>query len=652
MSQRDPSARWRQRVGRIIWGAAALCGSWTPLVAGQLQPYSAQLHVHASYSEGGGSIESETYEFNQAGIDVVWWSDHDSIAGLIHSVSTFGFEGFEEPLDLNEPWSPMCWYEAVLTKRCEPYKNESFTAAAAQFVTSPVHRGAKSLRLTGARLGSDFGQYSYRFWAPSSRHTYPIAAQVTVDLAIFPETVGPSATAIVQVDLSCHAANEVLPAACYVLIYYLDNQATESHREGAVYYVPLPYRQGRWNEFSLPITDDVVRGFPFIDPLDNSMGVLSFGVRSREDVPAAVCFDSLHIRHELEGQQLYDTQRDRMARVAQRFPDVAQHQGVEISFLTDHLNEFSLDTPLPDYEAMFAASGLADAAGYVTNWTALRAFAARYWVEQAHARGGLVSFDHMFFPDVEPPLYTREQIRSNLLYCRVWGADLLEVGYVYRGGHSLEDHLWVWDELAKEELYLVGTAVSDYHGGAVGCWQSYQNSFLTWIWASSKAKADLIEGLRSGRVFFGHQAVYDGRLDLSTPQGFVMGQIVLTDQPGQQVIAQVDGLALGDQLRWVISGQPLPTVVAQQSQVQIEQMVLLTPSNGAFARLEVYTAGGTPKVFSNPIYFVRRVPPEGIPPAQSFGLCPPVLANLTAGEVWQPDRRYRSNYKGPSGCSG
>src|SRR5262249_43344870 len=136
-------------------------------------------------------------------------------------------------------------------------------------------------------------------------------------------------------------------------------------------------------------------------------------------------------------------------------------------------------------------------------------------------------------PPREPE--TRESILAELWESRVFGADILEVGYRQRGGRPLEDHLWVWDELGRRGLFLVGTGVSDSHGGTEQRWRTAPNNFLSWIYARSPEKADLIEGMRAARVFFGDIVLFDGSVDLVSGRGHRMGRIVVTDRDVESV---------------------------------------------------------------------------------------------------------------------
>ena len=42
-----------------------------------LRPYSVQMHLHGSMSEGSGSMRGANVQAKRLGLDVLWWTDHD-----------------------------------------------------------------------------------------------------------------------------------------------------------------------------------------------------------------------------------------------------------------------------------------------------------------------------------------------------------------------------------------------------------------------------------------------------------------------------------------------------------------------------------------------------------------------------------------------
>ena len=158
--------------------------------------------------------------------------------------------------------------------------------------------------------------------------------------------------------------------------------------DGAVLCVPLECRPGEWNHYALPVTADA-------GP-DNSLKYIAVGIQAREGAEVSACFDDLRIEQELHGAELYDKQRQLLAQVAQDHPDLVQLQGVEISYLGPHLNEFSVGTELVDIDGVVRSAGLARGEPVEVNTDELAGAYVRRAVEAARGRGGLISLNHAF----------------------------------------------------------------------------------------------------------------------------------------------------------------------------------------------------------------------------------------------------------------
>lgn len=576
------------------------------------QAYSVQMHVHGSFSEGIGSIDSHSHEATDVGADVVWWSDHDfRISGYGH-VSTFGFEDTTEPMPEDESVVVRRRKRGPRVKEMVPVTGGAVAPGETEFVADDPREGAKSMRVRSKSDGEDFAGYRYSIMADRGLMKRPLATEVTLELSVFPETVSADARVVVEVAMSEHPPREGLPFTVYHVRYVLQEEVAQPHRDGTTFVVPVTVRPGEWNDLALPVSRDAVRGFPFIQGEDNSLGSILIGVETRRGATAQARFDDLRIKQEISGPQVFERQRKLIEAVGRDYPKVHQLQGVEASWVGHHLNEFSVDTRLVDYERI-TAGGPPDERG-----PAFRDRITRKVVEEIHARGGLVSFNHMYGAMMEgsPPRSTREEVLEELIAQRVFGADILEVGYRDRGGHPLADHLWVWDELAQSGLFLVGTGVSDSHGGPDQRWRTDDNNFVSWIYARSPSKEDLIEGLRAGRVFFGDIVLFDGTVDLSTARGARMGQIVVTDAPSEDVGVAIDGLEKGDVVRLLASGTEVARWTASGATFRERRHVSLDPQRATVVRVEAYAADQTAKVLSNPITFLPQMPPGGVPPAR------------------------------------
>jgi hypothetical protein len=586
------------------------------------RPYSVQLHVHGSFSEGAASIDSHSWEASDVGADVIWWSDHDFRIASYRHASRFGFEGWTEPLDRGEPWrdaSPERSRKRVEVKRLIELPSPNEPIGSAEFTADAVDEGERSLRVRATSPAAEFQPMLYHVEAARGLMKRPLAAGVTLHLSVLPETANADARPAIEIVLSEHAPRDGVPLGeFYRLVYVLDDTLKEPEREGASVFLPVPYRLGEWNRLVLPVTRDAIRSFPAIRGEDNALSSIAVGLWVRRGATGSVLFDRLQIEQESFGEASFARQRALIDAVAGGYPRLRELQGVEISYTAQHLNEFSVDTRLIDYDAL-----LAPKAGGARGHEGRDALARRV-VEEVHARGGLVSYNHMFGAARESVARTRprkprakEAILEELSQNGALGADILEVGYRKRGGRELDDHLWVWDELALEGLHLVGTGVSDSHGGPDQRWRTSANNFLSWIYARSPEKAALIEGLRAGRVFFGDIVLFDGTLDLVSAAGHRMGQIVVTDRDTDDVAIEIDGLSAGDAVAVVESGRKTETIVAKSASLRASRTVRLDPEQPTVVRLEVRGADGTVKVLSNPITFVRTVPAGGIEPART-----------------------------------
>lgn len=580
------------------------------------RPYSVQLHVHGSFSEGIGSIDSHSHEASEVAVDVIWWSDHDFRIATYGHASTFGFEDWTEPMP-PQPETTQHRRRRLARKRLEPAARNASLRGEAELVTGDAREGERSLRLR--LVGASPAFETYRFTLAADRNLFkrPLASEVTLLLSVFPEEIGPDARIAIDVGLSEHPPRAGLPLAPYHLRYLLDPQGGEPARDGITFVVPVAVRPGEWNDLALPVSRDAVRGFSFIHGEDNSLANVSIAVEARGGHEVRARFDDFRIEQELSGPAAFARQASLIDAVARDYPSVKQLQGVEISWMSSHLNEFSVDTKLLDYDALRAEAKASSAPG--DEGKSLRERLTRRAVEQVHARGGLVSYNHMFGamqPGATAKL-TREEVLENLLANRVFGADILEVGYRERGGRILDDHLWVWDRLAEHGLFLVGTGVSDTHGGPRQRWRTSENNFVSWIYARSPAKADLLEGLRAGRVYFGDRVLFDGTLDLTAGRGARMGRIVLSDRPNDEVRVTIDGLDPGDVVHVIASGETVASSAVPGSRYDERFSVTLADALPTTVRIRVDGADGGVKVLSNPITFVRSAPPAGLPAARA-----------------------------------
>jgi hypothetical protein len=608
----------------LLLSTCGLAGPAAPIDVvtgkGAERPFSVQLHVHGSFSEGVGSMDSHSREALEVGADVIWWSDHDFRIGSYRHVSRFGFEDWQEPIDRDEVWSVRSDQELERGPKLLALDGRRAVAdGRGSFESENPVEGARSLRIIATSGGPEFRSRLYRLRA-SQRHLQrrPLASGVTLHLSVFPEDLGPDARAVVELRLSEHAAPGIGFEA-HELRYVLSEAPGEPFRQGPSYRIPLGFRPGEWNHYALPISRHAAEGFPSFEAGDDSLHRILIGLEVRRGARAVARFDALRIEQEIEGPAAFQRQAELIDAVAARYPGVRQLQGIEISYTHPHLNEFSEAPELLDYDDLVEAEALLSGDPPRLDPERFRRLVARRAVAVAHGRGGLVSINHMFGTGGEGdrPVRTREAALEELAEERLYGADLLEVGYPDRGGYSLADHLWAWDQLAGRGLHPVGTGVSDSHGGPEQRWRTGRNNFVSWIYAASSGPADLIEGLRAGRVYFGDLNRFRGSLDLISSRGFRMGRIVVTDRPQAELAIEVEGARAGDELQIVESGRTARRDPVRGSSERRQHTLELDPDGGGFVRVAVFGADDRAVVLSNPIHFVRQPPAGGIPAARA-----------------------------------
>jgi hypothetical protein len=255
--------------------------------------------------------------------------------------------------------------------------------------------------------------------------------------------------------------------------------------------------------------------------------------------------------------------------------------------------------------------------------------------DYAHENGGVASLNHPFGTGPASSASHPEevtQVGNFLLDNDIYGADLLEVGYLRgRGQVSFPDHIRLWDVLLANLNYLVnprligGIAVSDAHGAAP---TGEAHPFCTWLvpdQASAPMRSEAVELLRRRRMFFGPYASAAGLFQAFPATGlfdFSISGTALTLQMGEEGDIDTD---LNDEAELTVNlapagmqppntvlklielpvipggGEPDATFAATVQQIGLTHTVTIDVEK--IFRLELWTAGASsvPIAFSNPI---------------------------------------------------
>ncbi|MGQ0720591.1 MAG: FlgD immunoglobulin-like domain containing protein [Candidatus Eiseniibacteriota bacterium] len=619
-----------RRIPSRAFAAILVCWTSAGAATGRVDPltgetaWSVAMHMHGSFSEGSGSMEWHTDLADQAGVDVIWWTDHDWRIAHTKHMGRYDFEAafidtvdnrVEEPDDAY-PGEFRYWEPAAPLHDYLSYS----------LVDSVKFEGEKSLRLSVEQTfpGPIFGKGYMAQRTSAFQHIYSLAGRIQLRFAMKPEALDPiDSRFVVQVSLSQR------PTTQNIFRWV----AGTMDGEGPNTFV-LPHTVGVWNAYTLNITNGAIifftsGGADSVRGEDNALYDVRIGLETRNEYVPVVFFDDYRVDSDstMTGDDLLDRQRAMAAYYEGTYPSVRHLIGSEISLFNGqpHLNAFAPNHALIDYGSHVGSDSI------------------YYAIDQVRAQGGAVSLNHVFGVSIygdttETPAHKAARVAANqaqLVGNRCWGVDLLEVGYRSRGGMDLQQHFSLWDALTANGVFVTGNGVTDSHGPLLfagwGPHQpgngNYENNFATWLYAPVIDEAELVEAMRSGRAFFGDPYAFDGTVDLATPDGLRMGQVVLTDRPAEEVIVSASGVPADVQVRLlqmeIREDSPVPYLVPT---VLRDEMLAGTVSGGGFSdtvsidvtlpsylRLELRGALGEELAFSNPLHFVKTVPSLGIP---------------------------------------
>lgn len=550
--------------------------------AGRSDPVSMAMHIHASFSEGAGSMHAQLEQARRLGIDVLWWTEHDFRLRAHGYRRAVRFEGVQEPED-GVDW------------RWEQTTAGPVAGASGVFVTdehSPHEQGA-ALRLRVRGPAPEWGALTWSGVAWNSTYTTCIA-DTSLDLDVLAESLGPDAELVVAARLSFHPASGGRPAGAYGLEYRV-GAGGAPHTEGGGLLGVVPRRAGEgWQRLHLDLAADVAVLWPDLLAGDNALTSLSVGVRARRGGTAQAVVDRLRFLRSGRGDAL-GQQAELIRQYAARYPQVVQRQGGELS-LVRHLNVFGGEQVLPDYpQAGPRKDDSVDAAVQMVAWA------------RRHRR--LVSHNH-------PLDGTGAGTLARLLVeTRNLGAHAIEVG----SPNDVEAVAYAYDVAARNSVFATATGVSDDHSGSP--WETRPARWVTSVWAGSLQEPDLLAALGAGRAWFWDLAGWSGTLDLQVDGGPAMGgvlvgaaastpvEVVATDLPSdgslEIVVGRVDNAGTAD-LRPSVTVTRLPAW-----QVAAGRTVAV-PRDG-YVRVVVRDRDGATVGFANPTWLLGQPPAAGVP---------------------------------------
>jgi hypothetical protein len=563
-------------------------------------------------------------------VDVLWWTDHDwRIAG--HSaVDGFDFEsGLTEVERAPAPLSAAQWDgrepmpawasggDALPDEGLEAVEKGWRRVRVAgrpfralfEISEREARSGRQSLHISLEGEGAQWEASALQLETSRRRHVASLASGVKLRLSVLPALLDGDARLILRAQLSQQPPDEQV-AIDYVIrraapgggeppaARIVQQAGAEGERGARRALIDVPAEPGVWNDLVFDLSADAIAHQ--LGGIDNSLVEILLIAQARGRGRLDLYVDTFAIEREQLGPALFAEEKRLASSLEQ--DGIVHHVGQEISYAA-HLNAYGAEVPL------------ADSRTHPHGYTPAQAVAL------AHRHGGVVSLNHLFGVGTRMISHRFPRTRAafdatvtRLIEDRAYGVDLLEVGYRSRG-HGLDGFVELWDRLASAGIRLTGVGVSDSHDNDVG-WARGPNNFITWVLARSAAQADLLNGLRAGRAFFGDPTRFDGRLDIEVEGQASMGK-VLERPPGRVAVKLlVEGLRPGQSVQLLKNGQRVRSWTPKvDGALRHELDLTVEVGEGDFARFEIHDESG-PIAFSNPVYFVRPGGGADIPAAR------------------------------------
>jgi hypothetical protein len=588
---------------------------------GSLLAYSMAMHVHSSFSEQSGSMDSQFYQAATNGVDVLWLTDHDHRMDGVNYRKTVHFTSLTSEKGAPGQGGAWKWVErksgtvsstsagGIVTTPCSP--------------NDPVAGGALSLTVqTRGRNTAKLGFYANCQPAGWNYRDNLTGQSLSFDVMLEPGWVNGYLELLI--DTSYHEASAGRAAGLYSLSYRIvpaTGQPGTRVAQGnqGIITCPVTADGATWTTVTITPSDDIAALWPDLDYRDFALWELFLNAASTGDLVSGY-FDYLNFSRTISGGEFFSQQTDMISALSAEYAAVTAQQGLEVSRFLPHLNWFGGTVTVPTYQGVNASNYSAFLAGSV--------------VPEVHSSGGLVSYNHPFgYSDLPAyPQATQDQMlvqtAGALLANSALGCDLLEVGYNLRQGVDLAHHLSLWNVFSRNAFFLTGNGTTDDHFGTD--WYGIRNNWITSAWAASTGTSDLVAALTAGQAWCGSLSEFGvgASLNLVVDGTCPMGSASLSSLPQRQLTVSATGIPAGGSLL-VLQGAvdyaganglaDNTQVIASYSDTDLAaaggvETLAADTSSESFATLRVTDANGITVAASNPVWMLQNTPPGGIPP--------------------------------------
>ena len=587
---------------------------------GTLLAYSMAMHIHSSFSEQSGSVDSQFYQAAANGVDVLWLTDHDhrmdgvNYRKTVHFTSLTGEKG--------APGQGGAWKWQEVKSGPVSGKSSGRIVTAPSSPHDPVAGGA--LHLTVGANGA--GTAKLGFYANSQTAAWNYRDNLTgqslsIDVMLKPGWANGYLELLI--DTSYHQASAGRPAGLYSLSYRIvpaKGQPATRAAQGnqGIITCPVAADGATWTTVTVTPSNDIAALWPDLDYRDFALWELFLNAASTGDLVSGY-FDYLNFNRTISGGEFFTQQAGMISTIGAAYPAVTAQQGLEVSGFLPHLNWYGGTIAVPGYQGITAAN--------------YSAFLAGRLVPEVHSSGGLVGYNHPFgYSDLPAyPQATQDQMLAKtagaLLGNSVLGSDLLEVGYNLREGVDLAHHLSLWNVMSRNAVFLTGNGVSDDHFGTN--WPGIKNNWTTSAWAASTGTSDLTAALAAGQAWCGSLSQFGAGASLNLVVDGVcpMGSASVSGLAQRGLTVAATGIPAGGSLLVLqgdvdYAGTADPsdntTVIASYSAAGLapgggHETLTVDTSSASFAVLHVTDAGGNTIATSNPVWMLQNPPPNGIP---------------------------------------
>jgi predicted metal-dependent phosphoesterase TrpH len=561
--------------------------------------YSAHMHMHSSF-EGVASMQGHIYRCNENGIEVIWFTDHDTRIGLIEKrVNEFFFETpqLETIVDRREESLNKLSITMASLPMTNKERRDTLDFCADNYiertgfkaVSGKVRVGEKAPALKGRRYSMELSALQdipagAIFSASGKRNQTSLLTDITFTSYLYAENFDPKTDGIlIDIVMSQqppgHKARHLYYYAGIVDLDFAGNWA-----------LPFDFEPGIWNEIVLNISQDVLKFDEFGQ--DNCFCTVAYTAFSQSPRSFTVNVGGWEYDRKYIAEEARKMQQELGARLGDKY-GVTVFAATEISSCGQHKNSHCTWVPVIDYRDI-------DYKG-----------SAEYAVEHVKKHNGIISYNHPF---VEYKRYilsdeSRHAIAlktiEKLIESRCDEAAIIEIGYPHGRACSLDDHLLLWDRLAAEGLFLTGVGCSDNHSNDSNWTEG--NNFATWIFSKDVQEKSLIDGLKSGNVFTGDPVLFrGGQLAYFVDNVHSMGSAVKTMLGKEHTIrVDISGAVPGSNMRIVSQGRTiwegeLTDADGRGSVTAAISVIEMIES----PRIEVYAPGGRCMLLSNPVYLI------------------------------------------------